>query len=360
MTNKFLTFILCLAVFTFSSCDSDSTPTDPIVIIIDGASVSPEVGGPNEPNQVYVDLSTNTSTAVKRDSWDLGFYSGSNFRVVINGSISMASAKLSTTNIDAVKSSDQEVIDLQPLVRTNTYTDESAPFVDAPNGDILETAITEISDIDSENSVYLLNLGYEVGATTPATGSYSANGEARGWKKIRILKDGDNYILQYADLDATTHIEIAISKNDAYHFTFFSFNTENEVNVEPLKNEWDLNFTIFTNLIPTAGPYVYPDYVTNNTKASAQVYMIDTDVENSTYDTFTKEDVVSANFTNDQRSIGSSWRNGGGPGTLPSLKENVFYVVNDTDGNLYKLKFLAFTNADGERGHPEFVYSLLE
>ncbi|AOW17039.1 hypothetical protein LPB03_05975 [Polaribacter vadi] len=85
-----------------------------------------------------------------------------------------------------------------------------------------------------------------------------------------------------------------------------------------------------------------------------------TDVENSIYDTFTKEDVVSANFTNDQRSIGSSWRNGGGPGTLPSLKENVFYVVNDTDGNLYKLKFLAFTNADGERGHPEFVYSLLD
>lgn len=25
--------------------------------------------------------------------------------------------------------------------------------------------------------------------------------------------------------------------------------------------------------------------------------------------------------------IGSSWRNGGGPGTLPSLKDNVFYIV---------------------------------
>ena len=360
MTNKFLTLILCATVFSFSSCSDDNLPSEPIKVVIEGAAISPEVGGPNQPNQVYVDLSTNTTTSVKRDSWDLGFYSGSDFRVVINGSISMASAKLSTTNIDAVKSSDQEVMDLQPLVRTNTYTDESAPFVDAPNGDILETAIDEISDIDSENKVYLLNLGYEVDTTTPATGSYSANGEARGWKKIRILKEGDNYILQYADLDATTHKEIAISKNDAYHFTFFSFNTENEVNVEPLKNEWDLNFTIFTNLIPTAGPYVYPDYVVNNTKANAKVYMIDTEVESYTYQNFTLSDVDNANFSDDQRSIGSSWRNGGGPGSLPSLKENVFYIVNDTDGNLYKLKFLALTNTAGERGYPEFVYSILK
>ncbi len=121
-----------------------------------------------------------------------------------------------------------------------------------------------------------------------------------------------------------------------------------------------LNFTVFTNEISGYGSYGYSDYITNNTKASAQVYMIDTDEDDSTYDTFIKDDVVSANFTNDQRSIGSSWRNGGGPGSLPSLKDNVFYVVNDTDGNLYKLKFLAFTNADGERGYPEFVYSLLD
>jgi len=90
------------------------------------------------------------------------------------------------------------------------------------------------------------------------------------------------------------------------------------------------------------------------------VYMIDTEVDTFTYDDFTATDVVAANFTTDQRSLGSSWRNGGGPGSLPSLKDNVFYVVNDTDGNMYKLKFLALTNEDGERGHPEFIYSLLE
>lgn len=89
--------------------------------------------------------------------------------------------------------------------------------------------------------------------------------------------------------------------------------------------------------------------------------MIDTEVDNTlTYTNFTLADVVEANFTSDQRSIGSSWRNGGEPGSLPSLKTNVFYIVNDTDGNLYKLQFLALTNADGERGYSEFVYSILK
>ena len=360
MTNKFLTFILCAAVFSFASCSSDDTPTEPIIIVIDGAAIAPEVGGPNEPNQVYVDLSTNTTTAVKRDSWDLGFYSGTEFRVTINGSLYMAAAQLTETNIDAVTATTAEVQELQAQVAVGTFDDANTAFVDSPDGLITTTAISEISTTEASNNVYLLNLGYEIGTETPATGSVDISDDTRGWKKIRILKDGNNYVLQYADLDASTHKEITISKSATHNFTYFSFNTESEVVVAPEKKNWDLNFTVFTNEIPGYGSYGYSDYVTNNTKSDAKVYMIDTDVDSYTYDSFSLTDVDNSIFTNDQRSVGSSWRNGGGPGRLPSLKDNVFYVVNDTDGNLYKLQFLALTNEAGERGHPEFIYSLLE
>lgn len=360
MTNKFLTFILCAAVFSFASCSSDDTPTEPIIIVIDGAAIAPEVGGPNAPNQVYVDLSTKTTTAIKRDSWDLGFYSGTEFRVVLNGAVFMAAGQLSETDIDAITSTSAEVQDLQPKVAVGTFDDANTAYVDSPDGIITRTAITEISTTDTSNNVYLLNLGDEIGTETPATGSVSISGDSCGWKKIRILKDGNNYVLQYADLDATTHKEVTISKKTTHNFSFFSFNTESEVVVAPEKKNWDLNFTVFTNEIPGYGSYGYSDYVTNNTKSDAKVYMIDTDVASFTYDSFSLTDVDNLNFTNDQRGIGSSWRNGGGPGALPSLKDNVFYVVNDTDGNLYKLQFLALTNADGERGYPEFIYSLLQ
>lgn len=360
MTNKFFTFILCVTIFSFISCSSEDNPTEPIAVVVDGAAISPEVGGPNQPNQVYIDLSTNTTTKSKRDSWDLGFYSGSDFRVILNGSVFMAAAQLTSTNIDAINSTSTEVQELQPKVAVGTFDAANTAYVDALDGTITTTAIAEISTTDANNKVYLLNLGDEIGTEVPTTGSVDISDDSRGWKKIRILKNGNDYVLQYADLDATTHKEVTISKNASYNFTFFSFNTETEALVEPEKAEWDLNFTVFSNEITGYGSYGYSDYVLNNTKASAKAYMIDTDVDSYTYESFSITDVDNSIFTNDQRAIGSSWRNGGGPGSLPSLKENVFYIVNDTDGNLYKLKFLALTNEAGERGYPKFVYSLLE
>jgi hypothetical protein len=360
MTNKFFTFILCVTVFSFISCSKNDESLEPLKIVIEGASIAPEVGGPNEQNQVYVDLSTNTSTPINRDSWDLGFYGGTDFRVTINGAVYMAVAKLSETDIDIVNSTSTEVIELQPKVAVGTFDADNIDYVDSRIGDITDTAISEISATDSENKVYLVNLGFEVGTTMPAVGSVNISGDARGWKKIRILRKDNKYVLQYADLNATTHKEVEISKNALYDFSFFSFNTENEIIVTPEKSEWDLNFTVFTNEFPGYGSYGYSDFVVNNTKSDAKVYKLDTEVDSFTYDTFSLIDVNATKFTDDQRSIGSSWRNGGGPGSLPSLKDNVFYVVNDTDGNLYKLKFLALTNQAGERGNPKFVYSLLQ
>ncbi|WCO02664.1 HmuY family protein [Psychroserpens ponticola] len=365
MINKLFKTALCLCVIAFTSCSSDDdNPQEPLNIIIDGAAIAPEIGGPNQQNQVYIDLSTNTTTSVQRDSWDLGFYSGNDFRVVINGSIAMATTELYTTDIDAITSSTQEVIDLQPQVKVGTFDSSNLAYVDTFDGNINGTAIEQISDIDSENSVYLVNLGNEVGTDIPATG-VSLDGEERGWIKVRILKEGNNYILQYADLDATTHNEVTISKSANYNFTFFSFNTESIVNVEPLATKWDLNFSVFTDEVfagpDSYGAYIYADFVSSNNLENVGIYMIDTE-ENTelSYDNFTLLDVDAFNFSTDRRAIGSSWRNGGGPGTAPSLKDNVFYIVNDTDGNLYKLQFLALTNSEGVRGYPEFVYSLLQ
>lgn len=361
MTNRFLTLISCIAVLAFSSCSSDDNNTPEVIeIVIEGAAISPEIGGSNEQNQVYIDLSTSTSTPVQRDSWDLGFYSGTDFRVAINGSIYMATAELSETNIDVVTSTSTEVQDLQPQVAVGTFDAANIEFVDAPFGQITETAIENISATDSENPVYLVNLGFEVGTEAAATGSVAVAGDARGWKKIRILRSGNDYILQYADLDATTHQEVTISKNSDYNFTFFSFNTETEVSVEPAKTQWDLNFTVFTNEISGYGSYGYSDFVVTNTKGGALSFAIDTDETEYTYADFTLADAATITFDADQRNVGSSWRNGGGPGTLPSLKDNMFYVVTDAAGNYYKLQFLALTSDSGERGNSEFVYSLLQ
>ncbi len=314
-----------------------------------GRSFAPTVGGPNEQNQVYIDLSTEKQTTYQRDEWDLGFYSGSEFRVAINGSVYMAVAELESTDIDAVSSSD--VADIQAAVAVGTFDPANEAYVDHPDGDINKTAISAISSNNADNKVYLLNLGFEVGTETPEPGSVAIAGDPRGYLKIRILRDGDAYLLQYAELDATTHTEVTIEKSPGYNFTFFSFNSNSVVNVAPESELWDLNFTVFTNLIDGAGSYGFSDGVLHNRKGGVVSYQVESDG----YAEFTFDDVQAANFQQDQRAIGSNWRD-----VLEgTLTPDVFYIIQDPNGNIYKLRFLALTNDDGIRGYPEFEYELL-
>ncbi|MDG3580937.1 HmuY family protein [Galbibacter pacificus] len=315
-----------------------------------GGVMAPEVGGPDQPNQVYVDLSAQTQTVVKRDAWDLGFYSGESFRVVLNESVYMAAAPLEVTDIDAVTEAD--VAALQPNVAVGIPG--SNVYVDNPSGDIQETVIAEVSETDTDNKVYLVNLGINIG------GSIHVPGGSRGWKKIRVLRQGNDYVLQYADLNATTHEEVVVSKAEGYNFTFFSFSSGEQASVEPMKNKWDLNFTHYIDLLSFQGDdyaYTYQDFIVSNTKAGITAYQVA--VSDFTYEDFTSENIVEANLSADQRSIGSSWRNAGGPNAQPSIKEDVFYVLKDADGNYYKIRFTAMYNESGERGYPKFEYSLL-
>ncbi len=362
-------FILALASFVFASCsDDNNTPNEPIIVKpVDGGTVAAKVGGPNQPNQVFVDLSANSQTGVKRDTWDLGFSTGSDFRVIINGSIKMAVKKLETTNIDAVQTQDDAVAVGYSTMASWGYVDNPTGIL-IGNGAGIGTAIAEISATANDNYVYLVNMGFEVGATAPSPGFVALDGKARGWKKVRITRDGNDYVVDYADLADTTHKTVKVSKKADFNFTFLSLNSGQEITIQPAKKQWDLSFTGFTNYFPYGDDqitYYYADFITTNVHAGTKVYIVQSTAENlaTEYTNFTKANVEEGKFTTsatDQRVIGDTWRNGGGPSTQPSIKDDRFYIVKDVDGNLFKLKFLALTNDAGERGNPVFEYQLLK
>lgn len=318
-----------------------------------GATLLPEIGGPNQGNQIFVDLSKETMTSSRRDVWDFGFYSGNQFRVTINGSLYMAVKKLEATNIDAVN--EASVSAFFPQVAVGTIDPTNINYIDAPNGLINQTAIAEISANDAENNVYLVNMGYAIGTTTPPQGSVAIAGDARGWRKIRILRDGDSYVLQYAELNSTTHQQVTIPKNPDYNFTFFSLATQNVVNVEPKKGLWDLCFTVFTNEIVNSGSYGYSDFVLNNLKAGVKGYRVAV-TSDLNFNNFAMNNVVESNFMDDQRVIGAEWRDV----FTGSAYTNRFYVIKDADGNYYKVRMLEFLNEGGVRGYPKFEYKLIQ
>ncbi|WP_432670643.1 HmuY family protein [Flavobacterium sp. SM2513] len=324
-----------------------------------GSALAPAVGGPNQENQVYVDLSSGMMTSVPRVSWDLGFHAGAEFRVALNTSVKMSVKELETTDIDAVQATDETMLINQGQGFVNQ--------IDAPEGLLDGMAIKAISDDNASNKVYLLNLGSNPALASPATGAEgSASGTHRGWKKIRIMKEGNDYKIQYADIDATTHQELIITKNAAYNFTFFSFTTNNTVQVEPQKNQWDINFTTFTNVVNFGSlvPYHYSDFVVSNLKGNVKAYQVLT--SEFTYDAFSIANVNASKFTDDQRNIGSNWRStsvtgsDGIPVSQFVLKTDRFYVIKDAAGNHYKLKFTGGANEAGERGYPKFQYTLIK
>jgi hypothetical protein len=357
---------LSIALLSLAACssDDDNTPVPEVPSV--GSTLSASVGGQNQPNQLYLDLSAGESKSVNRASWDFGFSSAADFRVIINGSVKMAVKKLETSDITL-----PQVIDIK-VIAGGGETAASNGYVDNPTGVLagagagVGTAIAEISATDADNKVYLVNLGFAVSNVKPAVGGVEVDGAARGWKKVRILRSGNGYKIQYADLTSTTFTEKVISKDADFNFSFFSLTSGNTVSVEPAKTKWDLNFTVFTNYLNMGSgdvTYGYSDFITSNSKGGTQVYQVLVATGGS-YADFTKAKVVEDSFKaslTDQRMIGSNWRNGGGQnGSLPSIRTDRFYVVKDAAGNYYKVKFLTMTNDAGERGYVTLEYAILK
>lgn len=321
--------------------------------VIPAGSFAPNVGGPNEPNQVFLDLSSNSEENESREQWDLGFYSGDEFRISLNGSLFMFARSTGSFSMNAVD--ENSVEGLKPNM--NFLTQGSNEFVDDPTGAIEETAIQEISANDDENPVYLLKLGNTIGTETPETGSVAISGEPRGFKKIRVLRSNDGgYILRYADLNASDYHEINIPKTPAFHFNYFSFNTDQIVNVSPQKTNWDIKFTTFTEVLdlPEGGQsaYGFSDFVSTNVLSNVQAYQVDE--AEITYEEFTSDNVNENEFLLTQRAIGANWRS-----VFDGLYSDRFFVLKDPDGNIFKIKFTALVNSQGERGYPQFNYNLL-
>lgn len=328
-------------------------------IVATQATVDPAVGGELEPNKVFIDLSANRQQSIARNAWDLGFYTvDGQFRVIVNTSSSMLVRQITKNDLTAVTPTD--TIGFGAQLSTDAIfaaiTSPAAPpawladsknWVDDPTGDMTKTAISEVASVDGDNKVYIVNQGK------------NPDGTQRGWKKIRIIRKGTGYTLQHADIGATSFSTLQVVRNDAYLFNYISFAT-GLVEVEPQKEQWDIAFTVFTNITAfsptTVVPYVFLDVVLQNRYQVQTVQVLNSTV---TYENFTEANLTGLVFNSSQINIGSSWRSGGGPSGSPALRTDRFYVVKDTKGNIYKLKFTALTQG-GERGKPQIQFALVK
>lgn len=318
-------------------------------LVATSASTTVNGGGATYPNKVFIDLSANRQTPVLRTNWDLGFYGGADdFRVILNSSSAMMAKMIDKNDLTTVTAADTLGFSLDVAFSQTNPLVSQMPYIDHPSGDLTRTAIAAISTNAADNKVYIVNRGLGVGVPAPA----------RGWKKIRIVRNASGgYTLQHADIGSATFSSIDIPKNDAYFFTYVSFEN-GRLNVEPEKKKWDIAWTYFsnaTNFGTGEVPYLFQDIILQNRNVQAAKVMTAT----KAYADFSEADIAAQTFSSLQTSIGSDWRSGGGPSSAPAVRTDRYYIIKDGDNNYYKLRFTALTQ-NSERGYPAFEVVLVK
>ncbi len=346
---KQIAVIVLITAALFSCTKKDKDPT--IIVPPSGGStmqLNGGEGGTDAENSVYVDFSADKQTSVLRKSWDLGFFCGTDFGVIINNTTFAFAKVTDKTDINTVGTADAE----DALLSFNHATPPllTSRVADDVNGDLSKTAIPTISATDVENKVVIINRG-----------SSNAGIGARPYVKVRILRNGAGYTLQYAPLESTTFKTVQIVKNNEHHFVHINLDNGAIVTDFPKKTNWDVQWGYSVQAFKTFF-YGFSDVVAINNLSGVQAFeavYADATTASNAFNKFNKDSVAKYNFSTNKWVIGGKWRVAS-PGVTSVFKDR-FYVVKDVAGNVYKLKFISFSEKDGgTRGKPQIRYDLIK
>lgn len=344
--------LLCYLSFSYLGCKKDKTVFNIIAPSVgDTITLAGRAGletGDSARNSVFVDFSKNVTTTVARSSWDLGFYSGTEYwRAIINHSNGATITATNQTNLLNVTAADSTAAVSANMILTDLTG--TASTVDAITGTfgsyIAGSRIdTVFSNVDL-NKVYILNRGQ------------SLNFINRAWLKFKISRSGNRYTVTYGLLNATAFNILEVTKDASYNFKYGSFSSTTAT-VEPAKTLWDIEWGKSTYKDANGTVVTTPDFVLINFANRVTAAKVPTGTAGSySYATFgkTELDQLNPTFSAERDAIGTSWFIKSASRSGLSINTNVFYLVKDAEGNIYKLNF-----AGGSRGNPIIQYVLVQ
>lgn len=330
-----LPLILCLC--SLSACFRPDSPYPAFVadstsqqLEIPLGVYDPSLGDVRYANQVFLDLSSDTYSFAERTTWDLGFATGSDQNTVI----------LNSANY-------MQVAKVAGKAFGESWTDaeiEALSFrFDSANGNLAHTAI---GDWQAENSpVFILDLGLEIDFS------------ARGYVQLQILSvDESTFAFRKAALDGSQRNEHRVSKNPTQNFTYFSLENAQTVTVAPPKTEWDLMFSYYSYRYPDGMPYWLTGALSN--RFAVQTAQLHDSIQS--WESLSLADTARYDFGAEIDIIGFDWKAYlfGPPARFVTYPEQI-YLLRDTEGYYYKLRFLDFYNSKGLKGFPQLEYGLL-
>ncbi len=317
---KFISFVV-FSLF-FLSCMKEELPVQPYDR--GGTITDKVVMGVNYENQIWYKLSNaKIVSSNNRTDWDIAFDCSSSNLVKLNSSIAARAVITNTTNFNTTFS-------------TSAYTFKP----DHPNGNKDSLAL---GDCFSHGKVCLIDRGFGI------------SGNSLGIIKIQFLEANGNVLkFRYANLDGQNEKNIQISKNPAFNYLAFSFNTGNSLTIEPEKESYDLCFTTYTHIFyDPYNPYLVNGVLINSFGVEVA------EVFNKSFSEISRNDIEAYQFSNYSDIIGYDWKEYNiNQGTFIIFPEKN-YLIKDSEGFYYKLHFIDFFDENGKKGCPTFEFQKL-
>lgn len=327
---KLSRFVIVLFVLTlFTSCFKEDKPIPykPLDGITNTAAT-----GTDYSMVVYYDLETNSFVGSHhRERWDLAFDNTivGDWNAELNGGKKMRVMKLNTQDIKEVTPTPD------PASSDWLYDDYDKELISAWN-------ITTGS-VDRD-FVYIVDLGINL------------VGNNIGFKKIRILPSAaDEYKFEVANLDGSEYKVYSTTKDPNYNFNFFSFEDGGKfVKIEPPRATFDIVFRQFTDKSYYNDMSAFEWYSVNGCLLNHSGNMeVAIDTSGRDFELFTSQDIGNYTFSKKLNAMGYEWKSYSFNTASYTVKDWVF-LIKDRKGEYYKLQFLSFVNASGEKGYPTF------
>ena len=279
--------------------------------------------------QIFFNLRTNSVVGkVLKTEWDMGFEtSADGYHVVLNGAKSMFSMRTTKS-------------DFSDVSFTDTVGFSSNKKCDSHTGSYDSTAI---GDWRNGNSIYIVDKGFD------------EQGVHLGYAKMQILSvTNANYSVRFATLSGADDATVTVTKDSAYNLSFLSLSGKRQLQVEPPRADWDLVFTQYTYVFYDQNPpvpYLVTGCLLNRYKTQAYLdsTAVFTDINFGT--------VANEKLTSDIGVIGYSWKTFNG--TKYSIQPRYNYIIQSSEGVLYKLHFVSFYSPSGIKGVPGWEYQRL-
>lgn len=340
---KYTIHILLVIVLLLSGCFKKE---DAIILPAGNSEIRTIWLGKDYEKEMYFEISSNSFQEKQSADWDIRFESGSDEHGVF----------LNNGNLIIAKKI--EVYDLKETRSKDTfYFKEFKELVDAPNGKADKAAMADWKSYtslgpDPSPGIYVIELSYLSGIDK--------------YKRVQILSVNDSaYRVIFSNLEdkdgkpVTVGDTVVIPKDKSRNYTYYSFKNGGHIvaNAEPDKNTWDLVFTrykhIFYGILPGNEPFPYR--VTGVLSSPNNVIIARDSMDN--FNQINASSIAQFTFSDDLNVIGYDWKSHafGAAGNY-TVNSKITYIIMDTKGDYYKLRFLDFYDTKGEKGYPKFEF----